>query len=140
MIVIDASVAIKCVLPEDGSEEAQALFAAEACLAPDLIFSECMNVLWKNAKRGTLTRAEAEAAGVLFGDIGLEILPSGPLSERALSLALSLDHPAYDCFYLALAEARGLELVTMDKALVRKVEATAATPAAIRLLKGNLDA
>ena len=34
---------------------------------------------------------------------------------------LALDHPAYDCIYIALAEAEGLRFVTADASLVRKV-------------------
>jgi len=33
---------------------------------------------------------------------------------------LALDHPAYDCVYIALAEAEGLRFVTADANLVRK--------------------
>ena len=41
------------------------------------------------------------------------------LADRALAIALDLRHPVYDCFYLALAEARGSRLVTADDRLLR---------------------
>jgi predicted nucleic acid-binding protein len=33
-----------------------------------------------------------------------------------------LDHPAYDCLYLALAELRSAMLLTQDQRLLRKVQ------------------
>ena len=46
------------------------------------------------------------------------LAPTAPLSERALELAQRLDHPAYDCFYLALAESESAVLVTDDEKLI----------------------
>jgi len=36
----------------------------------------------------------------------------------------TLGHPAYDCTYLALAQAMNCELVTADETFVRKVRAS----------------
>jgi predicted nucleic acid-binding protein len=55
------------------------------------------------------------------------------LTEQAMQLALTLGHPAYDCFYLALAEVTDAPFVTADEALVRRVGA-AGLPVAVRLL------
>jgi predicted nucleic acid-binding protein len=38
-------------------------------------------------------------------------------ARRALEVAGRLDHPVYDCLYLALAEAHGAGLATADRAL-----------------------
>jgi predicted nucleic acid-binding protein len=38
-------------------------------------------------------------------------------------MAIAFDHPAYDCFFLALAAAEGLPFVTADLSLVRKLRA-----------------
>ena len=52
----------------------------------------------------------------------------GPLSHalagRALELASRLRHPAYDCFYLALAEARSAHFVTADRRLLDRLVGT----------------
>ena len=40
---------------------------------------------------------------------------------RALDLSLLLNHPAYDCFYLALAEQLEIRLVTADTRLINKL-------------------
>src|SRR6516165_8263674 len=55
-IIIDASVALKWVIEEDGSEEAGALLRGEPLAAPDLLVVECANVLWAKARRRSLTR------------------------------------------------------------------------------------
>src|SRR6266508_2506278 len=49
-----------------------------------------------------------------------ELVPSVALKDRALAIALELRHPAYDCFYLALAEMREVPLVTADDRLLRR--------------------
>ena len=41
-----------------------------------------------------------------------------------MAIAGQLDHPGYDCLYLALAEAEQADLVTADTRLVGKVQAT----------------
>ena len=44
-VVVDASVALKWVIEEDGSEAAQALVVRHPLAAPDLLMIECANVL-----------------------------------------------------------------------------------------------
>jgi hypothetical protein len=62
MIVVDASVALKWVIEEDGSDAAEALLLEEPLTGPDLLLVECANVLWTKARRGEL-RQERDAAG-----------------------------------------------------------------------------
>lgn len=134
MIVIDASVAIQCVIPEESSGAARDIVSSQACIAPDLIVSECMNALWKGVRRDRLTRQEALTAAAVFGEIGIQLAGASSLAGRALKLAMILDHPVYDCFYLALAEDQGLPLVTADKGLVRKYADAGQTGAVVHLL------
>lgn len=111
-MIIDASVAIKWLVQEDKSELADQLLVREPLCAPDLLGPEIANVVWKKWRRG-------ELAGVppSFGDVMQSfdhVEPSAGLMKRAAEIALELDHPAYDCFYLALAEALDDILVTLD--------------------------
>jgi len=44
-LVIDASIAVKWVVGEDGSDEALALLRTARLSAPDLLAAECANIL-----------------------------------------------------------------------------------------------
>jgi predicted nucleic acid-binding protein len=46
------------------------------------------------------------------------------LTDRALTIAIELRHPAYNCFYLALAERSASLLVTADDRLMRRCSDT----------------
>lgn len=45
-LVVDASVAVKWVVTEDGTAEAVSLLSIPMS-APDLLIAECANILWK---------------------------------------------------------------------------------------------
>ena len=51
-------------------------------------------------------------ADLMAVDVDYE--PDRGLAAAALSLASDLDHPVYDCIYLALALERGVLVVTAD--------------------------
>ena len=117
--VIDASVAIKWVIEEPGTKEALGL-RRHRLLAPDLLIPECANILWKKVRRKELSGDEAEFAARLLARADVDLEPMRALFEPAIKMALALDHPAYDCTYLALADARGCDFVTADETLSRK--------------------
>lgn len=122
-MIVDASVAIKWLVPETDTEVANQLLARGDLVAPDLLASEVANAIWKKRNRG-------EISGVPMGLGGLmrlfsRIEPTPPLLPRATAIALELDHPAYDCFYLALAETTGSTIVSADQRLLRKLHGTA---------------
>lgn len=121
-LVVDASIAVKWVIEEEGTEGALSLRRKAKLLAPDLLAAECFNILWKKVRRGELVKDEALLAAKLLQNADLELLPTRPLLESAARLAVELDHPAYDCVYLALAVARDCQLVTADERLLRKLE------------------
>jgi predicted nucleic acid-binding protein len=102
--VIDASVAIKWVVEEPGTPEAL-LLRRHRLLAPDLLVAECANILWKKVRRKDLDEDVAMVAARLLANASVEMEPMRGLLEPATRLAILLDHPAYDCRYLALAEA-----------------------------------
>jgi len=121
--VIDASVLIKTVVEEDGSVQALALLESGAAVAPDLIMPECANILWKKIRRGEYTIEEATLAAQILQCAEFEIASSRMLTEQAVEYSARLDHAAYDCVYLALAQARELRFVTADTRLIAKLKA-----------------
>lgn len=121
--VIDASVAVKWLVQEDYSREAAGLLTSSPTLvAPELLFAEAANAIWAMLRRGDID-AEGYADAVVL----LEALPVGvPRSMRELTapasrLARDLDHPIYDCFYLALAVQQQYPVVTADNRFMAKV-------------------
>jgi predicted nucleic acid-binding protein len=120
--VIDASIAVKWVVEEAGTLEALSLRRRQARLiAPDLLVGECANVLWKKVRRNELSKDEAVLAAGLLQHADIELLPTRALLPAATSMAIELDHPAYDCVYIALAIANDCSFVTADQRFLRKL-------------------
>ena len=119
-LVVDASVAVKWVLSEPGSPRALALRDEGGLIAPSLIAAEVGNALWKAMRRDGFARQDALDAirAILLAFDAL--IPIEDLRLRALELSLELDHPIYDCFYLALAERERAPLVSADGSLKAK--------------------
>lgn len=53
----------------------------------------------------------------------IELIPASRLAGRALEFAILLEHPAYDCMYLALAELTMRPFVTADTRFLRRLAA-----------------
>lgn len=117
--VVDASVAVKWFVDEARSAEARAVVASgQQIIAPDLIIAETCNTAWKKVRRGDISLEQGEAMVRALPLSFDRLVATAPLSERALELAQRFDHPAYDCFYLALAESESAVLVTDDDKLI----------------------
>ena len=121
-LVIDASIAVKWVVEEDGTPQALMLRQQAKLIAPDLLIAECANILWKKVQRNELSKEEALLAARLLQGAEIELLPTRPSMEAATRIAIELDHPAYDCVYLALAIDNGCKFVTADERLLRKLD------------------
>ncbi|CAN7344839.1 type II toxin-antitoxin system VapC family toxin [Bosea sp. LjRoot9] len=120
-LIVDASIAIKWVVEEDGTQAAVDLRSRFRFAAPELLIAECANILWKKTQRGELMRDEAVLAARLLERSGVALLSMTGLLERATSLAIELSHPAYDCVYLAAAAQMGARFVTANDRLLRVI-------------------
>lgn len=136
--VVDASVAAKWLAPEPDSPLAEALLDDEL-IAPDLLFAEVGNILWKKQLRGEMDAAATQIGARWLLQVPLQVHDSAGLLLDALALALQLHHPAYDCFYLALARRVDAPLVTADRRLHARCHAADAVGFAqqVRLLKAG---
>jgi len=125
--VVDASVAAKWFVREPDSPAAITLLdeSDHLFIAPEFICTEILNVIWKRTLRGDVEPAASRLIAERIREPFEELLPVGPLLGSALAIALELRHPVYDCFYLALAEARSAHLVTADRRLHQAVQGTA---------------
>ena len=120
-LVIDASVALKWVLTEAGSDTAISLLTREPdLLIPDFWLNEAANVTWLWARRGLLTPDEAKAAFDNVRDL-IEPTPTAKLRlhDVALEIGLTIGHSPYDTLYVAFALAMGAKrLVVADAAFL----------------------
>lgn len=121
--VIDASVLVKFFIPEILSEKAEELNARSMqgdlrLLAPDLIFAEVGNILWKKHRMKELIRSEAEEIVDAIVSLPLEIETSKALLPFAVDLGLAYGITVYDAIYVSLAKVHETILVTADKKLV----------------------
>ncbi|MFP4004237.1 MAG: type II toxin-antitoxin system VapC family toxin [Alphaproteobacteria bacterium] len=121
--VVDASVAVKWLVTEPNSDQAEHLLGCGLTLvAPALLFAEAANALWAICRRGYIGRNEfAEALGVLKSAPIDVPVPMRDLAASAGRLAVDLDHPVYDCFYLALALQEQHPVVTADQRFYGRV-------------------
>lgn len=104
-LIVDASVAIKWFVEEEATALATSLLErAEPLQAPDLLVVEVTNIAWKKALRGDIDVVHAQLIAAQTQGPFNGLFPTVELHERALELALELNHPVYDCVYLACAE------------------------------------
>lgn len=119
-IVVDASIALKWVLQETGSEAAEKLLENDLA-APSLWLLEAGNALWRRTVRKELTPAEAAERLATLTKAPVASVPLEQDLPEAMRLALQLSHPVYDCLYLALAKRLGTYVVTADTRFGRAV-------------------
>lgn len=119
--VVDASVAVKWVVEEDGTAEALTLRRRAKLIAPAPLTAECANILWKKVQRDELSKDEALLAARLLQAANIEFVSARSLLVAATRIALEINHPAYDCLYLALAIERDCLFVTADERFLRKL-------------------
>ena len=131
-LVVDASVALKWYVSDEGADVARQILASdETLIAPELVVAEVCNASWIAYRRREIG---ADQQGQIAADITrvfdrLEALARH--ASRAAAIARELDHPVYDCCYLAVSEALEAPLVTADGRLLAR---TAGTPFAGRTI------
>jgi predicted nucleic acid-binding protein len=127
--VIDASVAFKWFLPEVHAQAARRLLGSNhILLAPDLLYAEFTNILWKRIRRGEMAEVEAGTILRTLGILPLEIHSSWPLVLPALEIACRTDRAAYDSLYLALAVREQSVMVTADLKFYNVIHASTLSP------------
>ena len=123
--VVDASVVVKWLVDEVHSEEAAALLSGgTTVIAPALVFAEAANALWAMRRRGDISTDDlVDAVDALRAAPVAIPVPMLQLTAAAARLAVDLDHPIYDCFYLALGVQTQYPVVTADTRFHDKVRA-----------------
>jgi predicted nucleic acid-binding protein len=127
VIVVDASVAVKWYLPEEGTTQALALLRnPEQLIAPSIIKMEVSAAITRRIRdqEKPITAAEAkDHCEEWFADLSqdaVRLVPEDEILLCGIALSGKLKHPLQDCLYLAVAEMRQLPFVTADQAFIKK--------------------
>jgi predicted nucleic acid-binding protein len=119
--VIDASVVLAWLLPDEQSAAAERLIgraARERARAPSLLLLEVGNALLQAERRNRLSAALRSELLDAFTSLPIALEPVGAESmQRAIEVAGRRALSLYDACYLELALAKDLPLATLDRAL-----------------------
>jgi len=125
LFVVDASVAAKWFLPENGEalvDQAAALLdqydrKQVQFVVPDLFYVEIASAIWKAVRVGRVSRAFGDQALVLLTEREFATVPSLKLLDGAFQIAADYGRTVYDCLYVALAMQTKSQLITADERL-----------------------
>jgi predicted nucleic acid-binding protein len=125
MLVVDANIVTKWFVDQVHSDRAERVHGSkERLVAPQLMIAEVTDALRKHVRVGDISLDQARTALVSLPRLFSEIVAMEQLADAAITLARKIEHSAYDCFYLALAESRSARLVTADTRLINRVART----------------
>ena len=123
--VVDASVSVKWLVAEEGSDTADQLLAGSDDLyAPRLMASEVANTLWRKVRLGEVEPGQAGVLMAAVSEMPLRWCADETICADAVRLAVALDRPVYDCVYLALAHRIDARMVSADRRFANSLEAT----------------
>jgi predicted nucleic acid-binding protein len=116
--VVDSSVLVAALV--DGG--AAGIWAEEILMggslhAPELALAESTNILRRLERAKIITTPEANAAHDDLMRLDIELFPFEPFANRIWELRHSVT--SYDAWYVALAEAIGAPLATLDEDLAK---------------------
>jgi predicted nucleic acid-binding protein len=128
-LVIDASVIIKAYVPEilsDKAEEVMALVADGelALLAPDLLYPETGNILWKKHRLHELALAEVDEIVDALSALPIKVEESRTVIPLAVDIAIHTGINVYDAMYVTVARIYETKLITADRKLVERLATT----------------
>jgi predicted nucleic acid-binding protein len=125
--VLDASVALKWVLPETDSPTAVRL--RNACrkhihdpISPDTFPVEVAHSLTRAERRKIIKPPQGMKRLLAIMRFPPALHPYLPLLARAFAISSAMRVGVYDCLYVALAEQESCELVTADDKLVTALQ------------------
>lgn len=117
--ICDASVAVRWLVDDPLSERALAARGRYELTAPRLLLSETANALRSYVRIGRLPLELAQRHLVSLPH-QVEMRDEDEVLPLALGIAADMDHPVYDCVYVALALTSALPFITADARLARK--------------------
>jgi len=120
--VLDASVALAWLFPDEGHEDAQELIELleeAAAVVPAIWPLEVGNALLVALRRGRIKKADMARLSAALSGLPIEIDAdfAAEMIPGLLDLASELNLTAYDAAYVELARRRQMPLATLDERL-----------------------
>ena len=136
LFVVDASVVVKWFVPEIHSDEARCLLLLpHEYVAPDLLFAEAANTIWKKVRREELTAEDGQRLVADIRQIAVETVACRALAEDAHVLAHATGQTVYESMYVALAARLDTRVITADERLEAALKKTPALARHIQLVQ-----
>lgn len=131
VLILDASVAAKWVLPPGGEtlldQALQLLHGYESgefqFVVPDLFWAEFGNVMWNAVRQGRLSESAALIAVETMRSRNFPTMPSRDLMADALRIAVLSGRTFYDSVYVSLALEANALFLTADERLANALGA-----------------
>ena len=124
-IIVDASVAVKWFVAEEGARIADEIAnSGNRLFAPQILITEVANALSRKAMIGLMSPADAQKYWRSLPNYLDGLIPVDELIEPALLNAFELRHPIYDLIYLEAARRLDAPLLTADRRFAAKLAGT----------------
>lgn len=125
-LVVDSGVSAKWFAAEEDSPKALQIlkdYRSETLsfLAPDLIYAEFGNIIWKKQIFQGLEPKDVDFAISEFKKISFILAPITLLFDDAFKIAVKYKRSFYDSLYLALSVRENCEFVTADEKFYNSV-------------------
>ena len=119
-IVIDSGIVVKWFTVEPYSTETLRILNEYQLgninlLAPDLLYSEFGNIIWKKCIFQGLVQSDAQLIIDRFRRLHFSITSSESLLDDAYKLAITYKRTVYDSLYLALSLREKCQFITADE-------------------------
>jgi predicted nucleic acid-binding protein len=117
-MVIDTNIALSCIVENDVS--LSTLLIKNTLFAPNFAKVETLNIL---RKYHTLKHIPMPIVDNFYNDyINLidVFVPDNDILHSAKTISFTINHPIYDCLFLALSQEYSLPFISADKKLVQK--------------------
>jgi predicted nucleic acid-binding protein len=117
-LVVDAALVVAALVDSGPAGVwAEGVLASDDLAAPHLMPAEVANILLRSGAAGDISPDTASLEHADLLDLRVELFPYAPFAPRVWELRDNVT--AYDAWYVALAEALGANLATLDGRLSR---------------------
>lgn len=117
-LVVDGSLVVAALVDSGmNGRWAETLLAGDSLAAPHLLTAEAANILRRSVVARAISAEQASLAHADLLDLRVEMFPYAPFASRIWELRENVT--CYDAWYVAVAEALGAPLATLDARLAK---------------------